>query len=127
MFRRPRLNRRVSFFRKWPVSIYLQLGANALMQSLVRVLSRWQLHDAGNNQWLPVSVPDRSHQITVHLPDELQRYPFGAYRFAFSMIGAAPEEFILHRGHHAQGPLVALRLPLRQRIQVTDFGRREKH
>ena len=92
------------------------------MKMLVRVLRRWQLHNAGDDQWLPVPVPDRSNQIAVHLPDELQRYLFGTYRFTFAMIRAAAEEFVSHRDHHAEGPLVALRLTLRKRVQVSNFG-----
>src|SRR5208282_1415556 len=72
-------------------------------------------------------VPDRSHQIAVHLPDEFQRYPFGAYRLAFAMIRAASEEFIPHRGHHTHGPVVTLRLTLGERVQMSYFGRGEKH
>ena len=109
------------------VRILLQLCANTRMRCLVRVLRRRQLHNAGNNQWLPVTVPDRSHQIAVHLPDEFQRYSFGAYRLAFAMIRAASEEFIPHRGHHTHGPVVTLRLTLGERVQVSYFGRGEKH
>ena len=82
---------RLNLFVTLLVSILLRLCADAVMKLLVRVLHRWQLHNAGNNQWLPVPVPERSNQIAVHLPDELQRYLFGTYRFTFAMVRAAAE------------------------------------
>ena len=103
----------LSLFLKMLVSVLLKSCTHALMKLLVRVFGRWQLHNAGNDQRFPVSVPESSNQIAVHISDELQRYPLGAYRFAFAMVRAASEEFISHRGHHAQRPLVALWLTLR--------------
>src|SRR5208337_3808026 len=97
------------------------------MRMLVRVLRGWHLENAGDDKWLPVPVPEGSDQIAVHLADEFQRYLFGTYRFTFAVIRAAPKEFVSHRGHHAEGPLVALRLTLRERVQVSNFGRGEKH
>ena len=97
------------------------------MKLLVSVLRRWQLHNTGNDQWLPVLVPELSDQIAVHFPDKLKRYLFWTHRFAFSMIRAAAKEFVSHRDHHAEGPLAALRLALWERVQVSYFGRGEKH
>jgi len=82
----------------------------------------WLLYNAGDNQWLSVAAPYRSHQIAVHLPDELEGYPLGAYRFTFAMIRATAEPFVRHGDHHAEGPLVALGLTLRQRVEVRNFG-----
>src|SRR5208337_4665686 len=97
------------------------------MRMLVRVLRGWHLENAGDDKWLPVPVPEGSDQIAVHLADEFQRYLFGTYRFTFAVIRAAPKEFVSHRGHHAEGPLVTLRLTLREGAQVSNFGRGEKH
>ena len=118
---------RLRLFVKMLVSILLKLCDNAVMRLLVRVLRSWQLHNAGNNQWLPMPMPDCSNQIPIHLPDELEGYLLGTYRFTFAMIRAAAKEFISHGDHHAQGPLVTLRLALRERIQMSYFGRGEKH
>jgi hypothetical protein len=82
----------------------------------------WLLHNTGDNQWFPVTAPYRSHQIAVHLPDELEGYLLGAYGFTFAMIRATPEAFIRHCDQHAEGPLVALGLTLRQRVEVGNFG-----
>jgi hypothetical protein len=49
--------------------------------------------NAGNNQWLPVPVPERLNQIAVHLTDELDGYSLGAYSFAFAMVRATAKSF----------------------------------
>jgi len=109
------------------LSLLLKLCANLFMKLLVRVLRRRQLHKSGYNEWLSMPVPGRSHQIAVHLPDEFQRYPFGTYGFTFPMVRTAAKQFVSHLGHHAQCSLVALRLTLRKRVQVSYFGRGKKH
>ena len=91
------------------------------MKPLVRVLRTWQLHDAWYDQRLSVPVPERSNQIAIHLPDEFQGYLFGTHRLTFAMIGTAPKQFVSHRDHHAKGPLIALRLALRERVQVSNL------
>jgi len=82
-------------------SIRLNLYVNTLMKLRVGVLRRWQLHNTGDDQWLSAPMPDGSNQIAVHLSDELHRYLFRAYCFTLAMIGAAAEQFVSHRDHHA--------------------------
>jgi hypothetical protein len=93
----------------------------------LRILVGWLLHNAWHNQWFPVAAPYRSKQITVHLSDELKRYFFWAHGFALAMIRATAEVFVRHRDHHAEGPLVALGLTLRKRVEVGNFSGSEKH
>src|SRR5262249_21483172 len=106
-----RFNRRLRLLVK--VLLCVLLCAKTLIELLVRVLRKWLLHNAGDDQWLPVPVPERSNQIAVHRTDELQRYLFGTYRLTFPMVRAAAEELVSHRHHHAEGPLIALRSTLR--------------
>src|ERR1700741_2584768 len=101
----------------------LKWRTSSVRKLLRRVVRGWHLHNTGEDQWLPERVPKRSHQVAVHLPDKFHRYLFGTYGFTFAMIRAASEEFVPHRDHHAEGPLVALRLTLREGVQVSDFGR----
>jgi hypothetical protein len=42
-------------------------------------------------------------------------------------IRATAEKFLCHHDHHAKSPLVALRLALRKRVEVGNFGGGEKH
>jgi len=85
---------------------------------LVDILVEWVLHNAEDKQWFPVAAPCRSNQITVHLSDELERYLLGAHRFTLAMIRATAEEFVGHRDHHAESPLVTLG----KRVEVSDFA-----
>ena len=72
-------------------------------------------------------MPERSNEIAVQLADELYRDLFGTYRFAFAVIRATAENLASHCGYHAERPLVALRLTLRERVQVSDFSRCKEH
>src|SRR5258708_785565 len=91
------------------------------------ILVVWLLHNAGDDQWFPVAMRQRAHQVAVHPSDELKGYLLWANRFTLAMIGATAEEFVGHCGHHADSALVALGLTLRQRVEVSKFGRGEKH
>src|SRR5215472_17324436 len=91
------------------------------------MLFQWFLHHGGDDQWLAVAAPYRAHQIAVHFTDELQRYLLGADCFTFTMVRATAEPFIGHCDHHAESPLVALGLTLRQRIQMGKLRRSEEH
>jgi len=84
------------------------------MKMLVSVLAGWQLHNTGNFKRLPAPVPERSNEVAVQLADELNRDLFGTYRFAFAVIRATAEKLVPHCGYHAERPLVALRLTLRE-------------
>ena len=88
---------------------------------IVGILVKWLLHYAGDNQWLPMPMPGGFNQVTVHPSDELEGDLFGAHRFTLAMIGTAAEAFVGHGDHHAESSLIALRLTLRQRIQVGNF------
>ena len=103
-------------------TILLRMRVQALVRLLVGVLGKRQLNHARNDQWLSVPAPDRSNQIAVHLPNELQRYLFGTHCFTLAVIRAASEEFISHRDRHAEGSLIALRLTLRKGVEVSDLG-----
>jgi hypothetical protein len=59
-------------------------------------------------------MPERSNEVAVQLADELYRDLFGTYRFAFAVIRATAENLVSHCGDHADRPLVALRLTLRE-------------
>ena len=72
-------------------------------------------------------MPERSNEVAVQLADELYRDLFGTYRFAFAVIRATAKELVPHFSYHAECPLVALRLTLRERVQVSNFSRRKKH
>src|SRR5882724_11007349 len=72
-------------------------------------------------------MPERSNEVAVQLADELYRDLPGTYRFAFTVIGATAEELVPHFSHHAECPFVALRLTLRERVQVSNFSRGKKH
>jgi len=72
-------------------------------------------------------MPERPNEVAVQLADELYRDLFGTYRFAFAMICATAEDLVSHGGYHAECPLVALRLTLRERVQVSDFSRCKEH
>src|SRR5260370_41998724 len=98
-----------------------------LVAGLARVLVRWMLHDTGDNQWFTMAMPCGANQVAVHPSDELKRYFLGAHRFTLAMIRAAAEEFGFHRGYHADGSLVALRLTLRKRVEVREFRGGEEH
>src|SRR5262245_46616442 len=65
--------------------------------------------------------------VTVHAGDELQADLLRADRLALAVVRAGPEAGLVHRGHHAQHALVALRLALREQAQVRDLGGREEH
>jgi hypothetical protein len=68
----------------------------------------------GDNQWFPVAVPYRSHQIAVHPSDELEGYLLRAHHFTLAMIRTTAEVFVGHRDHRAESPLVTLGLTLPQ-------------
>src|SRR5258705_13683226 len=70
------------------------------LSMLMAILVVWLLHNAGDNQWLPMAVRQSAHQIPVHPSDELERYLFRADRRALAMIGATAKVFVGHRGHH---------------------------
>ena len=89
---------------------------------IVGILVKWLLHYAGDNQWFPMPMPGGLNQVTVHPSDELEGDLFGAHRFTLAMIGTTAEAFVGHRNHHAERPLVALGLTLRQRVEVGNFG-----
>src|SRR5262249_16631274 len=91
------------------------------------MLVEWFLDNAGDHQGLAVAVPDRAQQIAVHLPDELEGDLLGAYGFTFAMIRATAEAFVRHGDHHAERPLIALKLTLQQRIEINQFRRGEQH
>src|SRR5690349_8456907 len=94
---------------------------------LVGILMKWMLHHAGDHQGLSVAVPERSHQITVHLADELEGNLLRTHHGTLTMIRAAAEALVGHRSYHADGPLIALGLTLRQRIEVSKFRGGKKH
>ena len=94
---------------------------------LVGILVKWVLNHAGDHQWFPVPMPDCSHQIAVHLADELEGYFLRTHHCTLAVIRATAEAFVRHRGHHAESPLVALGLTLRKRIEVGEFGGGKKH
>ena len=64
-------------------------------------------------------------QVAVHPPDELDWNLLGTHGLAFAMIRATPEKFLGHGRDHVRRSLVALRLPLRQRIEMRDLRRCE--
>ncbi len=99
----------------------------ALVRWMWHLIVRWMLHDTRDNQRLTVAIERRANQVTVHPSDELKRYFLGANRFTFAMIRAAAKVFGLHRGHHANGSLIALRLTLGERVEVGEFGGGEEH
>ena len=72
-------------------------------------------------------MPERSNEVAVQLADELNRDLFGTYRFAFAVIRATAETLVSHCGYHAERPLVALRLTLGERVQVSNFSRGKEH
>src|SRR5258706_10480954 len=117
---------RGNIFLKLPASCLLRLPV-IVMKLFVSVLAGWQLHNAGNFKRLPVPVPERSNEVAVQLADELDRDLFGTYRFAFAVIRATAENLVSHCRYHAERPLVALRLTLRERVQVSDFSRCKEH
>src|SRR5258706_13400427 len=94
---------------------------------LMGILMKWLLHHAGDHQGFSVSMPERWYQIAVHPADEFERYLLRTHYRALAMIRATAEALVRHRGHHAESPLVALRLTLRQRIQMSNLRGREKH
>ena len=98
-----------------------------MLSMLMAILVVWLLHNAGDNQGLPMAVRQSAHQIPVHPSDELERDLFRADRPALAMIGATAEVFVGHRGHHTERALVALGLSLWQGVEVGKFGRGEKH
>jgi hypothetical protein len=91
------------------------------------MLVGWLLNNAGDMQGFPVAVPCRTNQVAVHRSDELERYFLGTRRFTLAMIRTTAEVFVCHGDHHAESPLIALRLTLRKRVEVGNFGGREKH
>ena len=94
---------------------------------LVGILMKWVLYHAGGHQGFSVSMPERSYQIAVHPADEFERYLLRTHYRALAMIRAAAEALVRHRGDHAESPLIALGLTLRQRIQMSNLRGREKH
>src|SRR5882672_6345974 len=60
-------------------------------------------------------------QVAVHPPDKLDRNLLGTHGLAFTMIRAASEEFARHGRDHVRCSLVALRLSLRKRIEMSDL------
>jgi hypothetical protein len=80
----------------------------------VSVLGNRQLHNTGNLKRLPVPVPERSNKMAIQLANEFYRNLPGTYRFAFAVIRTTAEGLVSHCGYHAERPLVALRLTLRE-------------
>ena len=117
----------LSLFVQRLVSMRLRLCAHPIVKVLVSVFFKGQLCGSGDDQWLPVPVPQRSNQIAVHLSDELQRYPLWTDCFAFAVVRATAEVLVSHCSDHAERSLVTLGLALRKRIEVSDLGRGEKH
>ena len=64
----------------------------------------------------------RVDQIAVHPADKLDWNLLGTYGLALAMVRAASEKFVGHRFRHVHGSLVALRLSLRKRIEMRNFG-----
>ena len=76
---------------------------------------------------LAAAMESRVDQVAIHPSDKLDRDFLGADGLALAMIRAASEEFLGHRRDHVRCSLVALRLPLRKRIEMRDFRGGEQH
>jgi hypothetical protein len=63
--------------------------------------------------------------FAIHPCDEIHTDFFRANCFTLAMHRAIAESFLIHRLDHAQYALCALRLSLRQQIQMRDFSARE--
>jgi hypothetical protein len=91
------------------------------------MLVEWLLSSARDNQGFPVATPYCSNQIAVHRSNELEGDFLGAHGFTLAMIRATAEVFVCHGDDHAESPLIALGLPLRKRVEMSNFGGGEKH
>jgi hypothetical protein len=79
-------------------------------------------HDGGDDQRFAAAARHCVNQVIVHPADELERYFLWAHRFTLAMVRATAEQLGSHRGHHTDGSLVALRLTLRERVEMSEFG-----
>ena len=63
-----------------------------------------------------------TEQIAIHLPDELQRNILRADCLAFAVVGARAKHLLFHGDHHAESPLIPLRLALRKGVEMGQLG-----
>ena len=66
-------------------------------------------------------------QLTIHMSNEVDADGLGTLGFAFTIVSAASESFLLDLIHHFLNPLVSFGLPLWEQREVRHLGRGIQH